>query len=90
MTDILADANAFIEGRHERLQTHSDRCHLWHPVCMVARLAREVERLRAENEDYRREVREQRLEIGGLREERAALLQADRPFDSASADIPAV
>lgn len=40
-------------------------------------------------DSLRREVREQRAEIAGLREERAALLQADRPFDSASADIPA-
>ena len=44
----------------------------------IAEAANEIERLRAENADYRREVREQRLEIAGLREERAALLQADR------------
>ena len=45
----------------------------------IAEAARELERLQAENADYRREVREQRLEIAGLREERAALLRADRP-----------
>ena len=41
----------------------------------IAEAAAELERLQAENADYRREVRAQRLEIGGLRE---SLLQADR------------
>ncbi len=36
-------------------------------------------RLHALVESLRREVREQRLEIAGLREERRALLDADRP-----------
>ncbi|MEY3203965.1 MAG: hypothetical protein RLZZ21_296 [Planctomycetota bacterium] len=70
MSDILADAREFIGDRNERLQTHSANCWRWHPACMVARLARELERLQAENADYRREVREQRLEIAGLREGR--------------------
>lgn len=39
----------------------------------------EIARLAALVESLRREVREQRLEIAGLREERRALLDADRP-----------
>jgi len=42
-------------------------------------LAAEVRRLQAVTESLRREVREQRREIAGLREERRALLDADRP-----------
>jgi hypothetical protein len=44
-----------------------------------ALLAAEVRRLQAVIESLRREVREQRREIAGLREERRALLDADRP-----------
>ena len=72
MTDILADYYQWRDSREERVGTHSGRCHMWHPVCMIVRLASECERLQAENADFRREVREQRLEIAGLREERAA------------------
>ena len=72
MTDILADYREWRSAQQERIGTHSDRCHLWHDRCMIHRLARELERVQAENADYRREVREQRLEIAGLREERAA------------------
>ena len=39
----------------------------------------EIARLQALVESLRREVREQRREIAGLREERRALLDADRP-----------
>lgn len=39
----------------------------------------EIARLTALVESLRREVREQRREIAGLREERRALLEADRP-----------
>ena len=47
MADILTDAREFIGDRHERIQTHSEGCWRWHPACMVARLARELERTRA-------------------------------------------
>ncbi len=76
--DILADYREWAASREEPVGTHSGRCHLWHERCMIVRLARELERTRAENADYRREVREQRREIAGLREERAMLLGADR------------
>lgn len=56
MADILADAREFIGERHERLQAHSDGCWRWHPACMVARLAREVERLRDELESATRHM----------------------------------
>ena len=46
MSDILSDAREFIGDRHERIQTHSDGCWRWHPACMVARLARELEQTR--------------------------------------------
>ena len=47
MTDILADYREWREGLPLRIGTHSDRCHMWHERCMIHRLAREVERLRA-------------------------------------------
>ena len=72
MSDLLADYREWRSAQQERIGTHSDGCHLWHDRCMIHRLAAELERLQAENADYRREVREQRLEIAGLREERAA------------------
>lgn len=49
---------------------------LW-KVLSDARIA--LTRLEAINESLRREVREQRREIAGLREERRALVAADRP-----------
>ena len=70
MTDILADYREWREGLPLRIGTHSGRCHMYHEKCMIHRLAAELERLQAENADYRREVREQRLEIAGLREGR--------------------
>ena len=48
----------------------------------------EIARLQALVESLRREVREQRTEIAGLREERRALLDADRPqMDRRLADL---
>ena len=47
MTDILADYREWREGLPLRIGTHSDRCHMWHERCLIHRLAREVERLRA-------------------------------------------
>ena len=47
MTDILADYREWREGLPLRIGTHSDRCHMYHERCMIHRLAREVERLRA-------------------------------------------
>jgi hypothetical protein len=45
--DILADYREWRDSREERIGTHSDRCHMRHEVCMIHRLARELERTRA-------------------------------------------
>lgn len=47
MTDILADYREWRDGLPLWIGTHSDRCHMCHERCMIHRLAREVERLRA-------------------------------------------
>jgi hypothetical protein len=44
--DILADAREWLAAQGDRVQTHGETCHRWHPACLVARLVREVERLR--------------------------------------------
>ena len=47
MNDIVADAKAWLADiGGQRLQTHSDNCHLWHSACLVGKLTREIERLR--------------------------------------------
>jgi hypothetical protein len=45
--DILADARVWLSQYEGQIGTHSEDCHQWHAPCLVARLAREVERLRA-------------------------------------------
>jgi hypothetical protein len=47
MSDILADYREWRDSREERIGTHSPRCHMRHEVCMIHRLARELERTRA-------------------------------------------
>lgn len=45
--DIVADAKAWLADiGGERLQTHSENCHQWHPACLIGKLTREIERLR--------------------------------------------
>jgi hypothetical protein len=44
--DIIADAREWLATQGDRVQTHGDKCHRWHPACLVARLVREVERHR--------------------------------------------
>ena len=46
MSDIVADAKAWLADCGQRLQTHSENCHQWHPSCLVGKLTREIERLR--------------------------------------------
>ena len=46
MSDIVADAKAWLADCGQRLQTHSENCHKWHPTCLVGKLTREIERLR--------------------------------------------
>jgi len=72
MSDILADAREFIGDRHERIQTHSDGCWRWHPACMVARLARELERTR----EYR-DLAESDAAVARLAAENAVSLAAE-------------
>ena len=49
--DILADAREWLAAQGDRVQTHGETCHRWHPACLVARLVREVERLRLTDEE---------------------------------------
>ncbi len=52
MSDIVADAKAWLSERDNgTLRTHSENCHKWHPECLVARLAAEVERHRMTPEE---------------------------------------
>jgi|694.fasta_scaffold02094_57 hypothetical protein len=50
--DLLADAREWLATQGDRVQTHSEACHRWHPACLVARLVREVERLRLTDAEY--------------------------------------
>jgi hypothetical protein len=49
VNDIVADAKAWLAdiGGGQRLQTHSDNCHQWHPSCLIGKLIREIELQRA-------------------------------------------
>ena len=38
MTDIIADAKAWLDQQPQRIQTHSENCHKWHATCLVRRL----------------------------------------------------
>jgi hypothetical protein len=42
--DIIADAREWLSQQDTRPRTHCDRCHLWHPVCLVSRLVHELSR----------------------------------------------
>ena len=39
MPDILADYREWRTQQAIRVSTHSDGCHMWHPDCMIHRLA---------------------------------------------------
>ncbi len=43
MSDIIADAREWLATQGDRVQTHSDKCHLWHPSCLVSRLLRKFD-----------------------------------------------
>lgn len=91
MTDIMADARRWIAEQPQRIQTHGDTCHNWHVECLVGRLCAKIDALRVEVQSLKGEIRLQRTEIAGLREERAALLQADRPhIDRYMAHVPEI
>ena len=51
MSDIVADAKAWLDVRNGRVSTHSENCHQWHAECLVARLVAEVERHRMTQEE---------------------------------------
>jgi hypothetical protein len=36
--DLLADARAWLATQGDRIQTHGELCHRWHPACLVSRL----------------------------------------------------
>ena len=42
--DLIADAREWLAAQGDRVQTHSDKCHLWHPACLVSRLVRALAR----------------------------------------------
>jgi len=44
MSDLLADAREWLATQSDRVQTHSEICHRWHPACLVSRLLRELSR----------------------------------------------
>lgn len=49
MSDIISDAREWLATQGDRVQTHSDKCHLWHPSCLVSRLLRELSRTGLQN-----------------------------------------
>ncbi len=36
--DLIADARAWLATQGDRIQTHGELCHRWHPACLVSRL----------------------------------------------------
>ena len=42
--DLLADAREWLAAQGDRVQTHSEICHRWHPACLVSRLLAELSR----------------------------------------------
>lgn len=48
MKDIVEDAKAWIAQQPQRIQTHSENCHHWHPPCLVSRIVSEIDRLKNE------------------------------------------
>ena len=42
--DLIADAREWLAAQGDRVQTHSDQCHKWHPACLVSRLVRALAR----------------------------------------------
>jgi DNA-directed RNA polymerase specialized sigma54-like protein len=46
VSDIVADAKAWLAEQSRRVSTHSENCHQWHDECLVARLVAQVERHR--------------------------------------------
>ena len=42
--DLLADAREWLSQQDTRPRTHSARCHMWHPVCLVTKLVRDLSR----------------------------------------------
>lgn len=47
MTDILDTARERLAREDGRVRTHSDDCPRWHDACLIARLVKEIERLRS-------------------------------------------
>lgn len=48
--DILDDAEEWLSLQPENVRTHSEKCHSWHPVCLVSRLCDEIKKLREIND----------------------------------------
>jgi hypothetical protein len=49
--DLIADARAWLATQGDRIQTHGELCHRWHPACLVSRLVRLIDSRAGQNDD---------------------------------------
>ena len=69
--DLIADARAWLATQGDRIQTHGELCHRWHPACLVARLIS-----RAGQTDHQRENLPERESTTLTAAERRAISEA--------------
>ncbi len=56
--DLLTDARAWLATQGDRIQTHSELCHRWHPACLVSRLLSRSGQTEAKARDFGDDVPE--------------------------------
>jgi hypothetical protein len=83
--DLLADAREWLSQQDTRPRTHCDRCHLWHPVCLVSRLVRLIDS-RAGQTDHQGENLPERERTTLTAEERLAIREAADAYEENNED----
>ena len=54
--DLIADARAWLATQGDRIQTHGELCHRWHPACLVSRLLSRSGQSEAKTRDFDADV----------------------------------
>jgi len=54
--DLLADAREWLATQGDRIQTHGELCHRWHPACLVSRLLSRSGQPEAKTRDFDADV----------------------------------